>query len=106
MTKDEEAPAPEVNGHAEEVEEKEDVKSEKVKEKEAESHSNATADTEVLSLLSPRLAVSRSAVHQFNQHKEKTWQPNKLVCRPSKRTQYSLVLCMLYMIGPVRFCGE
>ncbi|XP_067428088.1 band 4.1-like protein 2 isoform X7 [Thunnus thynnus] len=46
VTKEEEAPAPEVNGHAEEVEEKEEVKSEQVKEKEAESHSNASADTE------------------------------------------------------------
>lgn len=59
VTKEEEAPAPEVNGHAEEVEEKEDVKSEQVKEKEVESHSNASADTEVLSSLSPRLAVSQ-----------------------------------------------
>ncbi|KAM9840405.1 band 4.1-like protein 2 [Aulostomus maculatus] len=42
----EEGAAPEVNGHAEEVEEKETVKSEQVKEKEAESHSNASADTE------------------------------------------------------------
>ncbi|CAK6962561.1 band 4.1-like protein 2 [Scomber scombrus] len=46
VTKDEEVPAPEVNGHAEEVEEKEEVKSEQVKEKEVESHSNASADTE------------------------------------------------------------
>uniref|UniRef100_UPI0037E952E6 band 4.1-like protein 2 isoform X7 n=1 Tax=Semicossyphus pulcher TaxID=241346 RepID=UPI0037E952E6 len=43
---EEEGPAPEVNGHAEEVEEKEAVKSEQVQEKEAESHSNASADTE------------------------------------------------------------
>lgn len=42
------APAPEVNGHAEEVEEKEEVKSEQAEEKEAESHSNASAETEVL----------------------------------------------------------
>ncbi|XP_070705489.1 band 4.1-like protein 2 isoform X6 [Pempheris klunzingeri] len=41
-----EGPAPEVNGHAEEVEEKEAVKSEQVKEKEAESDSNTSADTE------------------------------------------------------------
>ncbi|XP_041814782.1 band 4.1-like protein 2 isoform X3 [Chelmon rostratus] len=46
VTQEEEGPAPEVNGHAEEVEEKEAVKSEQVKEKEAESHSNASADTE------------------------------------------------------------
>ncbi|KAM9338841.1 band 4.1-like protein 2 [Symphorus nematophorus] len=46
VTEQEEGPAPEVNGHAEEVEEKEAVKSEQVKEKEAESHSNASADTE------------------------------------------------------------
>ncbi|CAN9507744.1 unnamed protein product [Ophioblennius macclurei] len=39
-------PVPEVNGHAEEVEEKEELKAEEVKEKEAESHSNASADTE------------------------------------------------------------
>ncbi|XP_028253979.1 band 4.1-like protein 2 isoform X3 [Parambassis ranga] len=45
VTQEEEAPAPEVNGHAEEVEEKEEVKSEQVREKE-ESHSNASADTE------------------------------------------------------------
>ncbi|XP_060908311.1 band 4.1-like protein 2 isoform X4 [Labrus mixtus] len=45
-TQEEEGPAPEVNGHAEEVEEKEAVKSEQVQEKEAESHSNASADTE------------------------------------------------------------
>ncbi|XP_075904525.1 band 4.1-like protein 2 isoform X8 [Nelusetta ayraudi] len=39
--------APEVNGHAEEVEEGEDVKSKQQEEKEeAESHSNASADTE------------------------------------------------------------
>lgn len=43
-----EGPVPEVNGHTEEVEEKETVKSEQVKETEAESHSNASADTEVL----------------------------------------------------------
>ncbi|XP_073348794.1 band 4.1-like protein 2 isoform X2 [Pagrus major] len=46
VTQDEEGPAPEVNGHAEEVEEKEAEKSEQVTEKEAESHSNASADTE------------------------------------------------------------
>ncbi|XP_018551577.1 band 4.1-like protein 2 isoform X8 [Lates calcarifer] len=46
VTREEEGPAPAVNGHAEEVEEKEAVKSEQVKEKEAESHSNASADTE------------------------------------------------------------
>ncbi|XP_027139717.1 band 4.1-like protein 2 isoform X7 [Larimichthys crocea] len=46
VTQEEEGPAPEVNGHAEEVDEKEAVKSEQVKEKEAESHSNASADTE------------------------------------------------------------
>ncbi|XP_029965558.1 band 4.1-like protein 2 isoform X8 [Salarias fasciatus] len=45
-TQEEQPPAPEVNGHAEEVEEKEEVKAEEVKEKEAESHSNASADTE------------------------------------------------------------
>ncbi|KAM9354324.1 band 4.1-like protein 2 isoform 2-T2 [Pholidichthys leucotaenia] len=39
-------PVPEVNGHPEEVEEKEEVKSEQVKENETESHSNASADTE------------------------------------------------------------
>ncbi len=48
VSQEEEGPTPEVNGHAEEVEEKEVVKSEQVKEKEAESHSNASADTEVL----------------------------------------------------------
>lgn len=47
VTQEEEGPAPEVNGHAEEVDEKEAVKSEQVKEKEAEVHSNASADTEV-----------------------------------------------------------
>ncbi|XP_035808049.2 band 4.1-like protein 2 isoform X3 [Amphiprion ocellaris] len=46
VTQEEEGPAPEVNGQAEEVEEKEEVKSEQVKEKEAESHSNTSADTE------------------------------------------------------------
>ncbi|XP_026197964.1 LOW QUALITY PROTEIN: band 4.1-like protein 2 [Anabas testudineus] len=46
VTQEEEGPAPEVNGHAEEVDEKEAVKSEQVKEKEAEVHSNASADTE------------------------------------------------------------
>ncbi|XP_063350936.1 band 4.1-like protein 2 isoform X13 [Pelmatolapia mariae] len=46
VTQEEEGPAPEVNGHAEEVEEKEEVKSEQVKENEAETHSNASADTE------------------------------------------------------------
>ncbi|XP_075940017.1 band 4.1-like protein 2 isoform X2 [Anarhichas minor] len=45
-TQKENESAPEVNGHAEEVEEKEAVKSEPVKEKEAESHSTASADTE------------------------------------------------------------
>lgn len=45
--------APEVNGHAEEVEEGEDVKSKQQEEKEeAESHSNASADTEVARPLS------------------------------------------------------
>lgn len=48
VTQEEDGPAPEVNGHAEEVEEKEDEKSEEVKEKEAETHSTASADTEVL----------------------------------------------------------
>uniref|UniRef100_A0A3Q3JSA4 FERM domain-containing protein n=1 Tax=Monopterus albus TaxID=43700 RepID=A0A3Q3JSA4_MONAL len=46
VTQEEEGPAPEVNGHAEEVEEKEAVKSEQVQTKEAESNSNAIADTE------------------------------------------------------------
>uniref|UniRef100_UPI003AAC3D9E band 4.1-like protein 2 isoform X2 n=1 Tax=Centroberyx gerrardi TaxID=166262 RepID=UPI003AAC3D9E len=46
VTEEEEGPAPEVNGHAEEVEEKVEVKSEEVREKETESHSNASADTE------------------------------------------------------------
>ncbi|XP_054604325.1 band 4.1-like protein 2 isoform X6 [Nothobranchius furzeri] len=45
-TKEEEGPSPDVNGHAEEVEEKEEVKSEQVKETEAETHSNTSADTE------------------------------------------------------------
>lgn len=49
---EEEGPAPEVNGHAEEVEEKEAEKSEQGTEKEAESHSNASADTEVSVLCS------------------------------------------------------
>lgn len=49
VTQEEEGPAPEVNGHAEEVEEKEAIKSEQVKEKEAESDSNTSADTEVFS---------------------------------------------------------
>uniref|UniRef100_A0A3B5QWQ8 Erythrocyte membrane protein band 4.1 like 2 n=1 Tax=Xiphophorus maculatus TaxID=8083 RepID=A0A3B5QWQ8_XIPMA len=45
----EEEPAPEVNGHAEEVEEKEEVKSEEVKEAtQPESNSNVSADTEPL----------------------------------------------------------
>lgn len=48
VTQEEEGPAAEVNGHAEEVEEKEAVKTEQVKEKEAESHSNTSGDTEVL----------------------------------------------------------
>ncbi|XP_059212003.1 band 4.1-like protein 2 isoform X7 [Centropristis striata] len=46
VTQEGDGPVPEVNGHAEEVEEKEAVKSEEVKEKEAESHSTASADTE------------------------------------------------------------
>ncbi|KAM4633105.1 band 4.1-like protein 2 isoform 2-T2 [Polymixia lowei] len=46
VTEEEEGPAPEVNGHAEEVEEKEEVKSEEVKEKEVESNSNTSADTQ------------------------------------------------------------
>ncbi|KAI3364415.1 hypothetical protein L3Q82_011206 [Scortum barcoo] len=46
VTQEEEGSAPEVNGHAEEGEEKEAVKSEQVKEKEAESNSTASADTE------------------------------------------------------------
>ncbi|XP_063758142.1 band 4.1-like protein 2 isoform X16 [Eleginops maclovinus] len=45
-TQEEDGPVPEVNGHAEEVEEKEAVKSDEVKEQEAESHSTASADTE------------------------------------------------------------
>ncbi|CAL8313905.1 unnamed protein product [Lota lota] len=45
-TEEEEVPAPEVNGHVEEVEEKKEVKSEEVKQKEAESTSNASADTQ------------------------------------------------------------
>ncbi|XP_017264606.1 band 4.1-like protein 2 isoform X8 [Kryptolebias marmoratus] len=45
-TEEEEGPVPEVNGHAEDVEEKEEVKLEQVKEAEAESHSNASTDTE------------------------------------------------------------
>lgn len=48
VSQEEEGHAPEVNGHAEEGEEKEAVKSEQVEDKEAESHSNASADTEVL----------------------------------------------------------
>lgn len=48
VSQEEELPAPEVNGHTEEGEEKEAVKSEQVEDKEAESHSNASADTEVL----------------------------------------------------------
>ncbi|KAK9531721.1 hypothetical protein VZT92_011128 [Zoarces viviparus] len=45
-TQKEDESAPEVNGHAEEAEEKEAVKSELVTAKEAESHSTASADTE------------------------------------------------------------
>lgn len=58
VTQDEEGPAPEVNGHAEELEEKEAEKSEQVTEKEAESHSNASADTEV-SYIAPYLTTPR-----------------------------------------------
>ena len=61
VKQEEEGPAPEVNGHAEEVEEKEAVKSEQVKEKEAESHSNASADTEVL-------VVHNCSSHPTNSH--------------------------------------
>ncbi len=52
VTQEVEGPAPEVNGHAEEGEEKEAVKSEQVKEKEVESNSTASADTEVLVICS------------------------------------------------------
>ncbi|XP_040925321.1 band 4.1-like protein 2 isoform X9 [Betta splendens] len=45
-TPDEAESAPEVNGHAEEVEEKEAAETVQVKERDAESHSNASADTE------------------------------------------------------------
>ncbi|KAM6906436.1 band 4.1-like protein 2 isoform 2-T3 [Lycodopsis pacificus] len=45
-TQKEDQSAPEVNGHAEEVDDKEAVRSELVKAKEAESHSTACADTE------------------------------------------------------------
>lgn len=44
-----------MNGHAEEVEEKKEVKLEQAKE--AESHSNASADTEVLLILYVRLLL-------------------------------------------------
>uniref|UniRef100_A0A673BH54 FERM domain-containing protein n=1 Tax=Sphaeramia orbicularis TaxID=375764 RepID=A0A673BH54_9TELE len=46
VTEEEEGLSPEVNGHAEEVDEKEAVSLEQLKEKEAESKSNASADTE------------------------------------------------------------
>ena len=98
VTKEEEAPAPEVNGHAEEVEEKEEVKSEQVKEKEAESHSNASADTEVPSILFPRMAVSQSVCSSSVQstHGGKHGSLNKLVGRSSRGSQCSLLLFMMY----------
>ena len=46
-TEEEEEPAPQTNGHIEDVDEKEEVQSEEVKQKEAESTSNASADTQV-----------------------------------------------------------
>lgn len=46
-----------MNGHAEEVEEKKEVKLEQAKEAEGESHSNASADTEVLLILCVRLLL-------------------------------------------------
>lgn len=46
---DESAAPPEVNGHAEEVEEGEEVKSKQQEEKEeVESHSNGSTETEVV----------------------------------------------------------
>lgn len=65
VTQEEEGPAPEVNGHAEEVEEKEAVKSEQVKEKEAESHSNASADTEVL-VIPGLISLHSPSVHMLD----------------------------------------
>lgn len=47
-TQEEEKPAPEVNGHAEEVEEKEPEKSEQVKDKGEESETSTGGGTEVL----------------------------------------------------------
>lgn len=47
-TQEEEKPAPEVNGHAEEVEEKEPEKSEPVKDKGEGPDTNTSAATEVL----------------------------------------------------------
>lgn len=64
VTQEEEGPAPEVNGHAEEVEEKEAVTSEQVKEKEAESHSNASAETEVL-LARSVISLHTPSVHML-----------------------------------------
>lgn len=65
VTQDEEGPTPEVNGHAEEVEEKEAEKSEQVTEKEAESHSNASADTEV-SVICSILSRHTPPVHMLD----------------------------------------
>lgn len=48
VTQEEEGPAPEVNGHTEEVEENEAEKSEPVQAKEVEAHSEASAVTAVL----------------------------------------------------------
>lgn len=48
VTQEEEGPAPEVNGHTEEVEENEAEKSEQVKAKGVEAHSKASDITAVL----------------------------------------------------------
>ncbi|XP_024912424.1 band 4.1-like protein 2 isoform X6 [Cynoglossus semilaevis] len=66
-----EGPVPEVNGHTEEVEEKETVKSEQVKETEAESHSNASADTEPAKEESAEKSPERSQETKEEQVEEK-----------------------------------
>ncbi|TKS76033.1 Band 4.1-like protein 2 [Collichthys lucidus] len=73
VTQEEEGPAPEVNGHAEEVDEKEAVKSEHVKEKEAESHSNASADTEVRRFIS----IHSTSGHMLEDKSRQSRQPAK-----------------------------
>uniref|UniRef100_A0A8C7Z3W4 FERM domain-containing protein n=1 Tax=Oryzias sinensis TaxID=183150 RepID=A0A8C7Z3W4_9TELE len=99
VTEEEEVSAPEVNGHAEEAEEKEEVKSEPVKEKEVESNSNGSADTEVAHSVD---TTAEAEVQEGDGQTSIFQSPFRLVRKPKMK----VVVCHVTLLDGTDFSCE